>query len=67
MASIKKPPQLMSGDAPKPRRRLLSRWDWLWLILVALILLYVLSEKFGVPIVTKSESEELIQHPHRQQ
>jgi hypothetical protein len=49
----------------KPKRRLLSRWDWLWVIIAALILLYVLLERLGLPVVTESEQEELIEHPHR--
>jgi len=49
----------------KPKRRLLSRWDWLWLIIVVLIILYVLADRMGMPMVSKSEKEELIEHPHR--
>jgi hypothetical protein len=52
------------SEAPK-KRRLLSRWDWLWLIIVGLIVLYVVMERLGMPIVSQSETEELLQHPHR--
>lgn len=54
----------MPEERPE-KRRLLSRWDWLWLLIVALIILYVLADRLGMPVVTKTEQEELIEHPHR--
>ena len=47
----------------QPKRRLLSRWDWLWLIIVLLIIFYVLAERLGMPVVSESEKEELIEQP----
>ena len=49
----------------QPKRRLLSRWDWLWLIIVLLIIFYVLAERLGMPVVSESEKEELIEQPHQ--
>ncbi len=49
----------------KPKRRLLSRWDIFWLILVGAIILYVLLKSFGVDLVYRTEQEELIQKPHQ--
>ncbi len=54
----------MSEEQPK-KRRLLTRWDWLWLIIVILIILYVLADRLGMPVVTETEKEELIENPHR--
>ncbi|HQU59150.1 MAG: hypothetical protein KDD02_16350 [Phaeodactylibacter sp.] len=54
----------MAEEAPK-QRRLLSRWDIFWLFIVAAIILYVVLKQFGVNVVTRTEKEELIQHPHR--
>lgn len=53
------------SEEKESKRRLLSRWDWLWLIIVILIVLYVLAERLGMPVVSESEQEELIEHPHR--
>ncbi|MCB0568972.1 MAG: hypothetical protein KDC66_04380 [Phaeodactylibacter sp.] len=54
----------MAEQAPK-KRRLLSRWDLFWLFIVGAIILYVLLKQFGVNVVTRTEKEELIQHPHQ--
>ncbi|MCB0584214.1 MAG: hypothetical protein KDD06_02635 [Phaeodactylibacter sp.] len=53
------------SDQGKPKRRLLSSWDRLWLIIVAIIILYMVLKQFGVDMVYRTEQEELIQHPHR--
>ncbi len=52
-------------EQEKPKRRLLSRWDWFWLIIAGIIILYVVLKQFGIDMVYRSEQEELIQHPHR--
>ncbi len=53
------------SEEEKPKRKLLSRWDWLWLIIAFLILLYVVLERLGMPVVNQTEQEELIENPHR--
>jgi hypothetical protein len=47
------------------KRRLLSGWDKLWIALVVLIILYFLLQKFGIDLFYQTETEELIQRPHR--
>ncbi len=42
------------------QKKVLSRWDWIWLILVALILLTALLNKIGVKVVKTTEDSELI-------
>ncbi|MCB0566664.1 MAG: hypothetical protein KDD01_20030 [Phaeodactylibacter sp.] len=53
------------AEQGKPKRRLLSGWDKLWLFIVAIIILYMVLKQFGVDLVYRTEQEELIQHPHR--
>lgn len=53
------------SESGRPKRRLLSGWDRLWLIIVAIIMLYIILKQFGVDLVYRTEQEELIQHPHR--
>ena len=43
-----------------PKRRLLSRWDRLWLFIVAIIIIYMVLRQFGVDMVYRTEQEELI-------
>lgn len=44
------------------QKKVLSRWDWIWLILVALILLTALLNKVGIKVVKTTEDSELIDH-----
>ncbi len=46
------------------QKKVLSRWSWFWMIVVFLILLYIVLEKFGIHLVYRTEKEELIEHPH---
>lgn len=46
------------------KKRLLSGWDKLWLLIVVLILLYFVLQRFGVNIFYQTETEEMIQRPH---
>jgi len=46
------------------KKRLLSGWDKLWLLIVVLILLYFVLQRFGVSIFYQTETEEMIQRPH---
>lgn len=52
-------------EQERPKRRLLSRWDRIWLLIVAILLLYVILKQFGIDMIYRTEQEELIQHPHR--
>lgn len=48
----------------KEKRRL-TRIEWVLIIIVGLILLSLVLERLGVPIVSTSEDSELIQRPHQ--
>ncbi len=47
------------------KKRILSRWDVIWLVVVFAILASVLLEKMGMPIVNTSEQTEMVDNPHR--
>lgn len=51
-------------EGPPPKRRLLTRWDIFWLIIVAVIILYVVLQQFGVDLIYQERSEELLHRPH---
>lgn len=55
----------MSRQAPENRRRVVSRWNMLWLSIVFFILLSVVMQKCGIKIMKQTEDSELIQKPHR--
>ena len=44
------------------KRKVLSRWDYIWLIIIALILLTALLNRLGVKVVNTSEKSEIIDH-----
>ncbi|MCG8326710.1 MAG: hypothetical protein MI974_03440 [Chitinophagales bacterium] len=46
------------------KKRLLSGWDKLWLLIVVLILAYFVLQKFGVDLFYQTETQEMIQRPH---
>jgi hypothetical protein len=46
------------------KKRLLSGWDKLWILVVALILLYFILQRFGVDMFYQTESEQMIDRPH---
>ena len=47
------------------QKRRISRIEWVLIIIVGLILLSLVLDRMGVPIVSESEDSELIQRPHR--
>ena len=44
------------------KRKVLSRWDYIWLVIIALILLTALLNRLGVKVVNTSEKSEIIDH-----
>lgn len=44
------------------KRKILSRWEWIMLIIVALIILNVLLSKVGIHIINTKEETEVIHH-----
>ena len=56
---------MAQGTPPPPQRRLLTRWDIFWLIIVGAIILYVVLQRFGVNVVYRTETEELLHKPHQ--
>ena len=44
------------------KRKVLSRWDYIWLIIIALILLTALLNRLCVKVVNTSEKSEIIDH-----
>ncbi|MCI5081363.1 MAG: hypothetical protein MRY78_06730 [Saprospiraceae bacterium] len=55
------------SDEEKKGKRLLSRWDKIWLIIIGLICLYIVLQKFGIHIVERVEDMEIIERPHANQ
>lgn len=51
-------------EGQPPKRQLLTRWDIFWLIIVAVIILYVVLQQFGVDLIYQERSEELLHRPH---
>ncbi|GJM34019.1 MAG: hypothetical protein DHS20C18_30200 [Saprospiraceae bacterium] len=47
------------------KKRILSRWDVIWLVVVFAILASVVMEKLGMPIVDTTEKTEMVNKPHR--
>ena len=44
------------------KRKVLSRWDYIWLIIIALILLTALLNRLGVKVVNTTEKSEISDH-----
>jgi hypothetical protein len=65
-ANYHKPTDMAKGqqEGPPPKRRLLTRWDIFWLIIVAVIILYVVLQQFGVDLIYQERTEELRHRPH---
>ena len=42
------------------KKKLVSRWDWIWLVVVGFIFLYILLSKFGIHMAYHSETTEMI-------
>lgn len=55
----------MSHQTQEPRKRVMSRWDMLWLSIVFFILISVVMQKCGIKIMNQTEDSELIDKPHR--
>lgn len=49
----------------KDGKKLLSRWDKIWVIIVIIILTYIVLQKFGINLIERTEEMELIQKPHK--
>lgn len=47
------------------KKRLLSGWDKLWLVIVLVIILYFVMQKMGVDFFQHIETEEMIDRPHQ--
>ena len=46
-------------------KRLLTRWELFILIVVVLIILYFILQKFGINMMEVTEDSEIIQKPHQ--
>jgi len=46
------------------RKPLLSKWDKVWLFVIAFIGLYIILQKFGIHMVERTEKMEVIDRPH---
>ena len=46
----------------KEKRKILSRWEWIMLIIVGLIILNMLLGKMGIHIIDTKENTEMIHH-----
>lgn len=44
------------------KRKVLSRWEVIMLVIVAMILLTALLQNFGVHVINKTEDTEMIHH-----
>jgi hypothetical protein len=47
------------------KKRLLSGWDKLWLLIVVVIIMYFVLQKMGVDFFYQTETEEMIHQPHQ--
>ena len=47
------------------KKRLLSGWDKLWLVIVLVIISYFIMQKMGVNFFHQTETEEMIHRPHQ--
>jgi hypothetical protein len=63
-AFVIKPTAMATGNNPPPKRKLLTRWEAFMLIIVALIILYVVLQQFGVDLIYQESNEELLHRPH---
>ena len=54
----------MSEEGTKKGKKLLSRWDWLWLVVVFIILLGITLPKCGIHMIKTTEDSEVIDRPH---
>ena len=50
-------------EAPK-KKRLMSKFEWVLLIIAGLILLSIVLQKFGIHVMQKTEGTEMIDRPH---
>lgn len=53
------------AEEGSPKKRLLSRWDWLWLIIAIFILLTIGLERCGVNVIQRTEDSEIRHKPHQ--
>ena len=45
-------------------KKLLSRWDYIWLVVTFVIIMVVSLQKCGVEMVQKTEDTQIIDRPH---
>lgn len=47
------------------KKKLLSRWDRVFLWICALIIIYIALQQMGVNLLHQTDETELIENPHR--
>ena len=47
------------------RKKLLSRWDMIWLLITFFIILAVMLPKCGIHMVQTTEDSEILHDPHK--